>query len=118
MKNSTVLGATWRIASRSIQLFADRVSTETKRPISAACTVPMTYVLSERLRRVGLKGTELAEAQYRRSVRSCKNRARRSGVTVRKVWSRCLQLSLQNLRTVLATALLKIEHLKLNQHLK
>jgi hypothetical protein len=68
-------------------LFADRVSTETMRANQMRLYLStMTYVLVSGLRRVGLKGTELAEAQ----VSSIRTKLLKIGaqirVTVRKVW--------------------------------
>ena len=68
-------------------LFADRVSTETMRANQMRLYLStMTYVLMSGLRRVGLKGTELAEAQ----VSTIRTKLLKIGaqirVTVRKVW--------------------------------
>jgi hypothetical protein len=68
-------------------LFADRVSTETMRANQMRLYLStMTYVLVSGLRRVGLKGTELAEAQ----VSTIRTKLLKIGaqirVTVRKVW--------------------------------
>jgi hypothetical protein len=53
-------------------LFADRVSTETMRANQMRLYLStMTYVLVSGLRRLGLKGTALAEAQVPPSARSC-----------------------------------------------
>ncbi len=68
-------------------LFADRVSTETMRANQMRLYLStMTYVLVSGLRRLGLKGTELAEAQ----VSTIRTKLLKIGaqirVTVRKVW--------------------------------
>jgi hypothetical protein len=68
-------------------LFADRVSSETMRANQMRLYLStMTYVLVSGLRRVGLKGTELAEAQ----VSTIRTKLLKIGaqirVTVRKVW--------------------------------
>jgi len=68
-------------------LFADRVSTETMRANQMRLYLStMAYVLVSGLRRVGLKGTELAEAQ----VSTIRTKLLKIGaqirVTVRKVW--------------------------------
>jgi hypothetical protein len=68
-------------------LFADRVSTETMRGNQMRVYLSaMAYVLVSGLRRVGLKGTELAEAQ----VSTIRTKLLKIGsqirVTVRKVW--------------------------------
>jgi hypothetical protein len=68
-------------------LFADRVSAETMRANQMRLYLStMTYVLMSGLRRVGLKGTELAEAQ----VSTIRTKLLKIGaqirVTVRKVW--------------------------------
>ena len=68
-------------------LFADRVSTETMRANQMRVYLStMAYVLISGLRRVGLKATELAEAQ----VSTIRTRLLKIGsqirVTVRKVW--------------------------------
>ena len=68
-------------------LFADRVSTETMRANQMRLYLStMTYVLVSGLRRIGLKGTELAEAQ----VSTIRTKLLKIGaqirVTVRKVW--------------------------------
>src|SRR6202158_5432461 len=68
-------------------LFADRVSTETMRANQMRLYLStMAYVLVSGLRRVGLKGTELAQAQ----VSTIRTKLLKIGaqirVTVRKVW--------------------------------
>jgi hypothetical protein len=68
-------------------LFADRVSTETMRANQMRLYLStMAYILVSGLRRVGLKGTELAEAQ----VSTIRTKLLKIGaqirVTVRKVW--------------------------------
>jgi Transposase DDE domain group 1 len=68
-------------------LFADRVSTETMRGNQMRVYLSaMAYVLVSGLRRVGLKGTELAEAQ----VSTIRTKLLKIGsqirMTVRKVW--------------------------------
>ena len=68
-------------------LFADRVSAETMRANQMRLYLStMTYILVSGLRRVGLKGTELAEAQ----VSTIRTKLLKIGaqirVTVRKVW--------------------------------
>ena len=68
-------------------LFADRVSTETMRANQMRLYLSaMAYVLVSGLRRLGLKGTELAEAQ----VSTIRTKLLKIGaqirVTVRKVW--------------------------------
>jgi hypothetical protein len=68
-------------------LFADRVSTETMRANQMRLYLStVAYVLVSGLRRVGLKGTELAEAQ----VSTIRTKLLKIGaqirVTVRKVW--------------------------------
>ena len=68
-------------------LFADRVSTETMRANQMRLYLStMAYVLVSGLRRVGLKGTELADAQ----VSTIRTKLLKIGaqirVTVRKVW--------------------------------
>ena len=70
-------------------LFADRVSTETMRANQMRLYLStMAYVLMSGLRRVGLKATELAEAQ----VSTIRTKLLKIGaqirVTVRKVWMR------------------------------
>jgi hypothetical protein len=68
-------------------LFADRVSAETMRANQMRLYLStMTYILVSGLRRLGLKGTELAEAQ----VSTIRTKLLKIGaqirVTVRKVW--------------------------------
>jgi hypothetical protein len=68
-------------------LFADRVSTETMRANQMRLYLStMAYILVSGLRRVGLKGTELAQAQ----VSTIRTKLLKIGaqirVTVRKVW--------------------------------
>ena len=68
-------------------LFADRVSTETMRANQMRLYLStMAYILVSGLRRIGLKGTELAEAQ----VSTIRTKLLKIGaqirVTVRKVW--------------------------------
>jgi hypothetical protein len=68
-------------------LFADRVSTETMRANQMRLYLStMAYILVSGLRRLGLKGTELAEAQ----VSTIRTKLLKIGaqirVTVRKVW--------------------------------
>ena len=68
-------------------LFADRVSTETMRGNQFRLYLSvMAYVLVSGLRRLGLKGTELAQAQ----VSTIRTKLLKIGaqirVTVRKVW--------------------------------
>ena len=68
-------------------LFADRVSTETMRGNQMRMYLSaMAYVLVSGLRRLGLKGTELAQAQ----VSTIRTKLLKIGaqirVTVRKVW--------------------------------
>ena len=68
-------------------LFADRVSTETMRANQMRLYLStMGYILVSGLRRLGLKGTELAEAQ----VSTIRTKLLKIGaqirVTVRKVW--------------------------------
>lgn len=68
-------------------LFADRLSAETMRANQMRLYLStMTYVLMSGLRRVGLKATELAEAQ----VSTIRTKLLKIGaqirVTVRKVW--------------------------------
>jgi hypothetical protein len=68
-------------------LFADRVSTETMRANQMRLYLStMAYILMSGLRRLGLKGTELAEAQ----VSTIRTKLLKIGaqirVTVRKVW--------------------------------
>lgn len=68
-------------------LFADRVSTETMRGNQMRLYLSaMAYILVSGLRRIGLKGTELAEAQ----VATIRTKVLKIGaqirVTVRKVW--------------------------------
>jgi hypothetical protein len=68
-------------------LFADRVSTETMRGNQMRLYLSaMAYILVSGLRRLGLKGTELAEAQ----VSTIRTKVLKIGaqirVTVRKVW--------------------------------
>ena len=70
-------------------LFADRVSAETMRANQLRLYLSsMAYVLVEALRRLGLAGTELAEAQ----VDTIRTKLLKIGaqvrVTVRKVWVR------------------------------
>ena len=68
-------------------LFADRVSTETMRANQTRLYLSaMAYVLMSGLRRLGLQGTELAQAQ----VSTIRTKLLKIGaqirVTVRKVW--------------------------------
>jgi hypothetical protein len=68
-------------------LFADRMSTETMRANQMRLYLSsMAYILVSGLRRLGLKGTELAQAQ----VSTIRNKLLKIGaqirVTVRKVW--------------------------------
>jgi len=65
MNSSTAREAKWRIASKSkLSLFADRMSTETLRANQLRLYFSsLAYVLVEALRRLGLAGTEWAEAQ-------------------------------------------------------
>ena len=68
-------------------LFADRVSTETMRANQMRLYLStMTYVLMSGLRRVGLKGTELAEAQVSTIGTKLLKIGAQIRVTVRKVW--------------------------------
>ena len=69
-------------------LFADRVSAETMRANQMRLYLStMAYILASALRRLGLKGTELAEAQ----VSTIRTRLLKIGgqirVTVGKVWN-------------------------------
>jgi Transposase DDE domain group 1 len=68
-------------------LFADRVSTETMRANQMRLYLStMAYILVSGLRRVGLKGTELAEAQVSTIRIKLLKIGAQIRVTVRKVW--------------------------------
>jgi hypothetical protein len=68
-------------------LFADRVSTETMRANQMRLYLStMAYILVSGLRRVGLKGTELAEAQASTIRTKLLKIGAQIRVTVRKVW--------------------------------
>ena len=68
-------------------LFADRVSTETMRANQMRLYLStMAYILVSGLRRLGLKGTELAEAQVSTIRTKLLKIGARIRVTVRKVW--------------------------------
>ena len=68
-------------------LFADRVSTETMRGNQMRLYLStMAYVLMSGLRRMGLKATELAEAQVSTIRAKLLKIGAQIRVTVRKVW--------------------------------
>jgi hypothetical protein len=68
-------------------LFADRFSAETMRANQLrSCLSAMAYVLVSRLRRLGLKTTELAQAQVSTIRTKLVRIGAQIGVTVRKVW--------------------------------
>jgi hypothetical protein len=74
-------------------LFADRVSTETMRASQLRLYLSaMAYILMSGLRRLGLKATELAQAQ----VSTIRTKLLKIGaqirITVRRVWSRWLRV--------------------------
>jgi hypothetical protein len=74
-------------------LFADRVSTETMRANQLRLYLSaMAYILMSGLRRLGLKATELAQAQ----VSTIRTKLLKIGaqirITVRRVWSRWLRV--------------------------
>src|SRR5438105_4689195 len=88
MKNSTARAETWRTRIKEqLSLFADRVSAETMRANQLRLYFSvMAYVLMSGLRRLGLKATELAQAQVSTIRTKLLKIGARVRVTVRKVW--------------------------------
>jgi hypothetical protein len=78
-----------RIKEQQLHLFADRTSAQTMRANQIRLFVSsMAYVLLEALRRLGLAGTELAEAQCQTIRLKLLKIGALVQVTVRKVWVR------------------------------
>src|SRR3954454_8252360 len=78
-----------RIKERQLHLFADRTSARTMRAnqVRLLCS-SIAYVLLEALRRLGLAGTELAEAQCQTIRLKLLKIGALVRVTVRKVWAK------------------------------
>jgi hypothetical protein len=78
-----------RIKEQQLHLFADRTSARTMRANRIRLYFSsMAYVLLEALRRLGLGGTELAEAQCQTIRLKLLKLGALVRVTVRKVWVR------------------------------
>ena len=78
-----------RIKEQQLHLFADRTSARTMRANQIRLYFSsMAYVLLEALRRLGLSGTELAEAQCQTIRLKLLKIGALVRVTVRKVWVR------------------------------
>ena len=90
MKSCIVLAATWRTALRNPSadgLFADRTSTAFLRSNQNRLYFSSgAYLLVEALRRLGLKGTELAQAQCSTIRLKLLKIGALIRVTIRKVW--------------------------------
>jgi hypothetical protein len=79
-----------RIKEQQLDLFADRTSTETMRANQLRLYFSsMAYVLLSELRRVGLKGTEMARAQCGTIRTKLLKIGALVSVTARRVWLRC-----------------------------
>jgi hypothetical protein len=78
-----------RIKEQQLHLFADRTSAHTMRAnqVRLFCS-SIAYVLLEALRRLGLAGTELAEAQCQTIRLKLLKVGALVRVTVRKVWAK------------------------------